>query len=126
MIQGDSGPQEAGGAAAPPAPRSLRHNHPTREIKQPGECPACDEYLERERRTRTLNTHESKRAISKDVRWSSEIETPTHRRTGEPLSPRFVRGYRYSCPRCSFVSRAMKHALGAIRLGEEHQRECRP
>lgn len=30
-----------------PGPPFIRHNHMTRDIKNRGECPACDEYHDR-------------------------------------------------------------------------------
>lgn len=37
-----------GSLATPkPPPARVQHNHITRDIKKPGKCPACDEYLAR-------------------------------------------------------------------------------
>lgn len=47
FARGSDAPRPAKPEGDDPRAGRLMHNHPTRDIKKKGKCPACDEYHER-------------------------------------------------------------------------------
>jgi hypothetical protein len=37
---------------------------------------------------------------------------------------RVYEGYIYTCPRCGFIARPMKHRIGAMHRGDRHALDC--